>query len=125
MTGQECYKADIFRNKSLAFPEGFTRTATLGRHSRTGPARRPEGHPADAGPLQHRHTADTDTSVLPEAAHRAAQATAEMIIEAARSVPGSRLFRMPRDPHPGRRRCFWLLPDVSFRTGHGQILLAT
>ena len=33
-------------------------------------------------------TADTYTSVLPEAAHRAAQATADMIIEAARSVPG-------------------------------------
>jgi integrase len=36
-------------------------------------------------------TADTYTSVLPEAAHRAAQATADMIIEAARSVPGARL----------------------------------
>jgi hypothetical protein len=35
-------------------------------------------------------TADTYTSVLPEAAHRAAQATADMIIEAARSVPGAR-----------------------------------
>jgi hypothetical protein len=35
-------------------------------------------------------TADTYTSVLPEAAHRAAQATADMIIEAARSAPGSR-----------------------------------
>jgi integrase len=34
-------------------------------------------------------TADTYTSVLPEAAHRAAQATADMIIEAARSAPGS------------------------------------
>jgi integrase len=34
-------------------------------------------------------TADTYTSVLPEAAHRAAQATADMIIQAARSVPGS------------------------------------
>jgi hypothetical protein len=30
-------------------------------------------------------------SVLPEAAHRAAQATADMIIEAARSIAGSRL----------------------------------
>ena len=36
-------------------------------------------------------TADTYTSVLPEAAHRAAQATAEMVIKAARSAPGSRL----------------------------------
>jgi integrase len=35
-------------------------------------------------------TADTYTSVLPEAAHRAAQATADMIIEAAHSAPGSR-----------------------------------
>lgn len=30
-----------------------------------------------------------------EAAHRAAQATADMIIDAARSVPGARLSRMP------------------------------
>jgi integrase len=36
-------------------------------------------------------TADTYTSVLPEAAHRAAQATADMVIKAARSVPGSGL----------------------------------
>ena len=35
-------------------------------------------------------TADTYTSVLPETAHRAAQATADMIIKAARSAPGSR-----------------------------------
>ena len=35
-------------------------------------------------------TADTYTSALPEAAHRAAQATADMIIEAARSAPGAR-----------------------------------
>jgi len=34
-------------------------------------------------------TADTYTSVLPETAHRSAQATADMITEAARSVPGS------------------------------------
>jgi hypothetical protein len=33
--------------------------------------------------------------VLPEAAHHAARATADMIIDAARSVPGSRLSRMP------------------------------
>ena len=36
-------------------------------------------------------TADTYTSVLPEAAHRAAQATADMVIKAARTVPGARL----------------------------------
>src|SRR6202011_4420618 len=36
-------------------------------------------------------TAETYTSVLPETAHRAAQATADMIIEAARSVSGARL----------------------------------
>jgi integrase len=36
-------------------------------------------------------TADTYTSVLPEAAHRAAQATADMVIKAARSAPGARL----------------------------------
>ena len=40
-------------------------------------------------------TADTYTSVLPEAAHRAAQATADMIIEAARSVPGARFGGVP------------------------------
>jgi integrase len=34
-------------------------------------------------------TADTYTSVLPETAHRAAQATADMITEAARSTPAS------------------------------------
>jgi integrase len=33
-------------------------------------------------------TADTYTSVLPEAAHSAAQATADMVIKAARSAPG-------------------------------------
>jgi integrase len=36
-------------------------------------------------------TADTYTSVLPETAHRAAEATADMIIEAARGLAGSRL----------------------------------
>jgi hypothetical protein len=35
-------------------------------------------------------TADTYTSVLPEAAHKAAQATADMVIKAARSAPGGR-----------------------------------
>ena len=35
-------------------------------------------------------TADTYTSVLPEAAHRAAQATTDMIIKAASAPPGSR-----------------------------------
>jgi integrase len=40
-------------------------------------------------------TADTYTSVLPEAAHHAAQATADMIIQAARSVPGARLDDVP------------------------------
>jgi hypothetical protein len=35
-------------------------------------------------------TADTYTSVLPETAHRAAQATADMVIKAARTAPGSR-----------------------------------
>ena len=34
-------------------------------------------------------TADTYTSVLPEAAHRAAQATADMVIKAARSAAGA------------------------------------
>ena len=36
-------------------------------------------------------TADTYTSVLPETAHRAAQATADLVIKAACSAPGSRL----------------------------------
>jgi hypothetical protein len=40
-------------------------------------------------------TADTYTSVLPEAAHRAAQATADTIIEAARSAPGTRRSGVP------------------------------
>jgi hypothetical protein len=35
-------------------------------------------------------TADTYTSVLPETAHRAAQATADMVIKAASTAPGSR-----------------------------------
>jgi integrase len=35
-------------------------------------------------------TADTYTSVLPETAHRAAQATADMVMKAARTAPGSR-----------------------------------
>jgi integrase len=35
-------------------------------------------------------TADTYTSVLPETAHRAAQATADMVMKAARNVPGAR-----------------------------------
>jgi hypothetical protein len=34
-------------------------------------------------------TADTYTSVLPETAHQAAQATADMILDIARTVPGS------------------------------------
>jgi hypothetical protein len=33
-------------------------------------------------------TADTYTSVLPEIAHHAAQATADMILETARTLPG-------------------------------------
>jgi hypothetical protein len=36
-------------------------------------------------------TADTYTSVLPEVAHHAAQATADMILSAARSLPGADL----------------------------------
>jgi integrase len=36
-------------------------------------------------------TADTYTSVLPETAHRAAQATADMVMKAVRTVPGARL----------------------------------
>jgi integrase len=40
-------------------------------------------------------TAGTYTSVLPEAAHRAAQATTDMIIEAARSAPGTRRSGVP------------------------------
>jgi integrase len=35
-------------------------------------------------------TADTYTSVLPKTAHRAAQATADMVMKAARNVPGAR-----------------------------------
>jgi hypothetical protein len=35
-------------------------------------------------------TADTYTSVLPETAHRAAQATADMVMKAARTIPGAR-----------------------------------
>jgi integrase len=35
-------------------------------------------------------TADTYTSVLPETAHRAAQATADMVIKAASAAPGAR-----------------------------------
>jgi integrase len=35
-------------------------------------------------------TADTYISVLPETAHRAAQATADMVIKAASAAPGSR-----------------------------------
>jgi integrase len=35
-------------------------------------------------------TADTYTSVLPETAHRAAQATADMVMKAARNVPGAK-----------------------------------
>jgi hypothetical protein len=42
--------------------------------------------------------ADTYTSVLPETAHLAAQATADMVIKAARSAPGSR-FGSTTVPH--------------------------
>ena len=41
------------------------------------------------GPASIVTTADTYTSVLPETAHRAAQATADMIIKAARGAPGT------------------------------------
>jgi hypothetical protein len=61
-------------------------------------------------------TADTYTGVLPEAAHHAAQATADMIIQAARSVPGARPGAVPvptsqpPPPHPATaRREFQLL----------------
>jgi hypothetical protein len=56
-------------------------------------------------------TADTYTTVLPEAAHRAAQATADMINKAARSrAPGSRsdmtaLPHRPPSPPPATARC--------------------
>jgi hypothetical protein len=45
-------------------------------------------------------TADTYTSVLPEAAQRAAQATADMIIAAARSAPGTRRNGVPMTHTP-------------------------
>ena len=61
-------------------------------------------------------TADTYTSVLPETAHRAAQATADMIIKAARSRPRIPARRDDRAPHPGRRHRLRLLPDVSSRS---------
>jgi integrase len=60
-------------------------------------------------------TADTYTSVLPETAHRAAQATADMIIQAARTAPDPGAA-LPRDPHPGRRHHGQVLPDLSFRS---------
>jgi integrase len=67
-------------------------------------------------------TADTYTSVLPETAHRAAQATADMVIKAARSAPGTRpggKTRPTSAPHPGRRHRLRLLPDVSSRSSTG------
>jgi integrase len=42
------------------------------------------------GPSSIVTTADTYTSVLPETAHRAAQATADMVTKAARNVPGAK-----------------------------------
>jgi integrase len=58
-------------------------------------------------------TADTYTSVLPETAHRAAQATADMVMKAARTVPRRQARRDHCDPHCGRCDRVGLLPDVS------------
>jgi integrase len=54
-------------------------------------------------------TADTYTSVLPETAHRAAQATADMVIKAARSAPGSRRGRtvVPHVPLAAAASGYW------------------
>jgi integrase len=67
-------------------------------------------------------TADTYTSVLPETAHRSAQATADMITEAARSVPGS-VQGTGRDPQSRRlrptERGLTLLKDLQERHHRG------
>jgi hypothetical protein len=63
-------------------------------------------------------TADTYISVLPETAHRAAQATADMVIKAASAVP-IQARRDDCDSHPGRRHHLRLLPDVSSRSSMG------
>ncbi len=65
-------------------------------------------------------TADTYTSVLPETAHRAAQATANMVMKAARSAPGSRAGRLcptsrPPSPPPATARC-----EFPQKQAHGQ-----
>jgi integrase len=55
-------------------------------------------------------TADTYTSVLPETPHRAAQATADMIMKAARNVPGAKrdgttvTHAQPQSPRPATAR---------------------
>jgi integrase len=64
-------------------------------------------------------TADTYTSVLPETAHRAAQATADMVIKAARSAPGIPARRDGRAPCPSRDDRLRLLPDVSSSSSKG------
>lgn len=46
-------------------------------------------------------TADTYTNVLPEVAHEAAQASAEMILNVARSVPGRAAHRRRRQTYGG------------------------
>ena len=66
-------------------------------------------------------TADTHTSALPETAHRAAQATADMLMTAARNVPGARRGGTDRDPHPCRRHRVRLLPDVTSRSSRAFI----
>src|SRR5258707_2838525 len=64
-------------------------------------------------------TADTYTSVLPETAHRAAQATADMVINAARSAPGSRLGGTVVPHGPGRSDRLRVLSDVSSSSSKG------
>jgi hypothetical protein len=58
-------------------------------------------------------TADTYTSILPETAHRAARATADMIIKAAQTAPPARRGGTAVPPHRARRHRLGLLPDVS------------
>jgi integrase len=58
-------------------------------------------------------TADTYTSVLPEIAHHAAQATADMILDAARSLPGAGLEDPACGPHIDSQYCENILPNVN------------
>jgi hypothetical protein len=76
--------------KELDLPPIRLHDMRHGAATLAGLAHRPEGHPADARPLQHRHHRRHLHQRPARDPHRAAQATADMVTKAARTIPGAR-----------------------------------